>query len=247
MADVARGSEATEELLARLGYSFADPTLLALALTHKSYANENPQTAPQHNERLEFLGDAVLDFVISDLLMGAHPDLAEGDLSKVRAGLVSESSLAPIARSLRLGDFLRMGRGEETSGGREKDSILSDALEALLAAVYLDSRKRLGVEAVHAVVAGLFGDRLNPEGAIARLSDFKTELQEVVQKRFRETVRYAITQEEGPDHEKWFQAAVYFRERELGRGSGRSKKQAEQSAAQLALRQLLQTDQESAP
>ena len=125
-----------EQLYERIGYRFRDPALALLALTHTSYSNENPREAPQHNERLEFLGDAVLDFIVSDLLMSRYPDLPEGDLSKMRAGLVSEAALATIARELELGPHLRMGRGEEQSGGRLKDSILSDTLEALLAAVY---------------------------------------------------------------------------------------------------------------
>lgn len=230
------------QLFERLGYAFTDPALAELALTHTSYSNENPHKAPQHNERLEFLGDAVLDFVVSDLLMARYPALPEGDLSKMRAGLVSENALAEIARHLELGPHLRMGRGEEQSGGREKDSILANALEALVAAVYLDSAPRRGIAAVQEVLRSLFEPRLEEAGQPRRLADFKTELQELVQSRYRDTVHYVITQESGPDHEKQFEAAVMFRERELGRGSGRSKKQAEQKAARLALERMRQPE-----
>jgi ribonuclease-3 len=227
-----------ERLYERLGYTFRDPARVLLALTHTSYSNENPRAAPQHNERLEFLGDAVLDFVISDLLMERFPELPEGDLSKMRAALVSEGALASIARELELGGYLRMGRGEEQSGGRAKDSILSNALEALLAAIYLDGGGADGLAAIQGVVHGLFAPRLGDSGLPRPLEDFKTELQERVQSRYKDTVRYVIIQEAGPDHNKQFEAAVLFRNRELGRGAGRSKKQAEQNAARLALRQL---------
>ncbi len=218
-----------------LGYAFADPGLFRLCLTHKSFANENPQAAGGHNERLEFLGDAVLDFVVSDMLMARHPDLAEGELSKLRAGLVTESSLAEIAREIGLGELLHIGRGEDQSGGRDKSSILSDALEALLAGVYLDSKPSAGTGAVYRVIERLFASRMVGGSAEPGSFDFKTELQEWVQKAYRETVRYRIVQEEGPDHEKTFEAAVVFRDREFGRGRGRSKKQAEQAAAKSAL------------
>jgi len=224
-----------EQLYERLGYDFRDAALLQLALTHTSFSNENPRLAPQHNERLEFLGDAVLDFVVSDLLMARYPALPEGDLSKMRAGLVSEAGLAVIARELELGTFLRMGRGEEQSGGRDKDSILSNALEAVLAAVYLDSAPDMGIVPIQQVVRELFEHRLEEAGQPRQLEDFKTELQELVQSRFKDTVRYVIIREAGPDHDKHFEAAVLFQDRELGRGSGRSKKQAEQDAARLAL------------
>jgi ribonuclease III len=242
--DAQRGTGAAMEQLGigrlyeQLGYVFKNPELARLALTHTSFSNENAREAPQHNERLEFLGDAVLDFVVSDLLMTRYPALPEGDLSKMRAGLVSEIALAAIARDLELGPHLLMGRGEEQSGGREKDSILSNALEALLAAVYLDSAPHEGVAAIQRVVQRLFEHRLEDAGRPRQLEDFKTELQELIQSRYKDTVRYEITHEAGPDHEKHFEAAVFFRERELGRGTGRSKKHAEQNAARLALQAM---------
>jgi ribonuclease III len=229
-----------QRLYERLGYTFAAPDWLRLGLTHKSFANENPQHAPEHNERLEFLGDAVLDFVISDLIMARFPDLAEGELSKLRASLVTESSLAAVARELELGGLILMGRGEEQSGGRDKNSILSNTLEALLAAVYLDSKAARGTDAAYGVIERLFASRIDHPGAAPGGLDFKTELQEWVQKTHKEGVRYRVLHEHGPDHEKTFDVAVIFRDLEISRGSGRSKKQAEQSAAKLALESLRQ-------
>lgn len=222
-------------LLERLQYAFKNHDLYLLALTHKSYTNENPEEAPQHNERLEFLGDAVLDFLVSDLLMAQYPTAPEGVLSKMRASLVSEAALAEVALELDLGACLRMGRGEETSGGREKDSILSDALEALIAAIYLDSVESEGVTAINRVILDLFLKRAATPVNSPGLIDYKTELQEFMQKRHKDSVRYEIMQEEGPDHSKVFEAAVIFRNQELGRGSGKSKKQAEQAAARKGL------------
>jgi ribonuclease III len=243
----AMDQQGIEPLYRRLGYAFRDGALVRLALTHTSFSNENPRQAPQHNERLEFLGDAVLDFVISDLLMTRYPALSEGDLSKMRAGLVSETALAAIARELELGPCLLMGRGEEQSGGRDKDSILSNALEALLAAVYLDSAPAGGLASIQQVVRDLFEPRLEEAGRPRQLEDFKTELQELVQSRYKDTVHYEITAELGPDHDKHFEAAVFFRDRELGRGSGRSKKQAEQNAARLALQAMKPAARELRP
>jgi ribonuclease-3 len=225
-------------LFQRLNYAFRDLSLALLALTHRSFCNEHPELAPEHNERLEFLGDAVLDFIVSELLMERFPALPEGDLSKLRATLVSETALAHLARELELGECLRVGRGELLTGGRERDSILSDALEALFAAIYLDSAPWEGIAAIRRVVRGLFAPRLEDDAHRPGEGDFKTALQELVQSRHKDTVRYEIVQEEGPDHEKQFEAAVFFQQRELGRGFGRSKKQAEQQAARLALHAL---------
>lgn len=224
-----------KELMERLEHPFSDPALIEQALTHKSYANEHHRKQPLHNERLEFLGDAVLDFVISDILMIRYPELDEGDLSKMRAGLVSESALAAIARGLDLGPCLKMGRGEQASGGRKKDSILANALEALLAAVYLDSSSTQGVASVYPLVARLFEPGFETGGVPQKLKDYKTELQEWVQSQYKDTVRYTIITEQGPDHHKEFEAAVSHHSKELGRGRGRSKKHAEQAAAKAAL------------
>lgn len=224
-----------QQLLRRLDYQFNDPALFTLALTHKSYANENPGNTAGDNERLEFLGDSVLGFVISDKLMELFPHLSEGELSKTRANLVSEASLADIARELELGPLLLMGKGEIKSGGPDKSSILCDALEALIAAIYLDSRNQEGVGAIGRVIEGVFLERIQAAEHTLRYTDYKTELQELVQNRYKDTVAYNIVQEAGPDHEKEFVAAVSFRRIELGRGAGGSKKQAEQAAAKQAL------------
>jgi ribonuclease-3 len=233
---------ASDRLAERLGYRFRDPRLLLLALTHKSYANENPLDAPADNERLEFLGDAVLDLLVSDLLYVRFPDMTEGSLSKLRASLVAETSLAPLASELDLGAELRMGRGEDSSGGRAKPSLLSDAFEAVVAAVYLDSRADRGLAAIHDVIERLIAPRIERALDSAAVFDFKTELQEWAQKRYKEPVVYRIVSEGGPDHEKTFAAAALLRERELGRGSGRSKKLAEQAAARAALEGLRNPD-----
>ena len=225
----------TAELFGAIDYSFGDLPLFRLSITHKSFANEHPDRGQGHNERLEFLGDAVLDFIISDLLVEKFPHHSEGDLSKIRAGLVSESGLAEISRELGLGPTILMGRGEEKSGGREKNSILSDALEALIAAIYLDSRSRSDTEEIRRVISHIFAGRIERVAEAVGGEDFKTELQELVQKRYKDTVIYRITSEAGPDHEKMFEAAVVFRDQEYGRGMGRSKKQAEQEAAKTAL------------
>lgn len=225
-------------LCQRLDYVFRDASLLYTALTHKSFANEQPPPAPGDNERLEFLGDAVLDFIISGELMRIYPDLSEGGLSKMRAALVSEAALAALARELDLGAHLRMGKGERASGGHDKDSILSDALEAVIAAVYLDNAKDGQVTEVQRVVTGLFARQMRQDILPAGIEDSKTELQEWVQNRYKDTVRYTIVQEEGPDHDKRFEAAVFFQGKELGRGQGRSKKLAEQDAARLAMEEL---------
>jgi len=226
---------AAARLAGRLGYTFRDASLLTLALTHKSFANEHPERASADNERLEFLGDAVLDLVVSDLLFERFPDLPEGDLSKLRASLVTEGCLAEVAREVDLGAALRLGRGESDTGGDAKASLLADGLEAVVAAIYLDSRAGRGLAAVHETIARLIGPRVEQAVETAAVFDFKTGLQEWAQKRYKEPVRYRIVSEGGPDHEKTFEAAVLLRERELGRGRGRSKKQAEQAAARAAI------------
>lgn len=237
----ALSGQAESSLASRVGHHFSDPGLLLLAMTHRSYANEHPDEGAAHNERLEFLGDAVLDLVVSDLLYARYPDLAEGELSKLRASLVSEASLADLARELDLGSALRIGRGEASSGGRTKASLLSDALEAVIAAIYLDSGPGQGIDAVRNLVARWIGQRID-HALDAAVLDFKTELQEWAQKRYKESVHYRIVAEGGPDHEKTFESAVFLHERELARGQGKSKKQAEQAAARAALAAIQVTD-----
>jgi len=220
-------------LEARLDHPFADRTRLESALTHKSYCNENPAWATggrMDNERLEFLGDAVLDLVVGHLLMEAQPSRSEGELSKMRAGIVNEAGLAEVAAELGLGEWLFLGRGEEQSGGRRKPSVLADACEAVVAAVYLDG----GYQAAFGTVRRLFGARV----ALMRdggATDYKTRLQERAARR-RVQVRYAVVDERGPDHEKTFEVSASIGEKEYARGSGRTKKEAEQRAAEVALR-----------
>jgi ribonuclease III len=214
----------------RLDYHFKSAELLRTALTHKSFVNENPALLREDNERLEFLGDAVLDLAVGHLLMERFPVRSEGDLSKRRASIVNEQGLYEVASRLALGDWLFLGRGEEQTGGRKKASLLADACEAVLAAVYLDG----GFDAAFHVITRLFEERL---AAIEKAGgeDFKTQLQEVVQARLRQVPRYTVVGESGPDHEKVFEVAVLVGGQELARASGRSKKEAEQRAAHLAL------------
>jgi ribonuclease-3 len=220
------------ELQQRISYTFREAVLLERALTHKSFANEN--RLAEHNERMEFLGDAVLGLVVSELLMAARPRASEGDLSRLRAGLVSEQSLSAVARAIDLGSFLRLGRGEEQTGGRNKDSLLADALEALVASVYLDG----GINEAAQFVRRHFAERFSLLHAAGGMSDFKTMLQEICQERLKVLPEYRITAEAGPDHEKRFTIELTVRGEPVGRGTGRSKKEAEQMAAKEALERL---------
>lgn len=215
----------------RVGHDFADPELLLRAVTHRSWCAEHPGNAS--NERLEFLGDAVLGLVVTDHLFRSNPNLAEGDLAKARAQIVSSTTLASVAVEVRLGDALRLGRGERRSGGSEKPSILADALEAVIGAVWLDG----GMAAADPVVTGLLSDRLTAAVGVPGGLDFKTRLQEVAAHRGDHGPSYELS-EEGPDHAKRFTATVRLGDRVWGSGSGRSKKEAEQAAAADALDRL---------
>jgi len=223
-----------DRLQRRIGYRFANPALLSEALTHKSYSNEQATGLAPHSERLEFLGDAVLDLAISSLAFAAFSDFAEGELTRVRAEVVSEASLARIARGLDLGPCLRLGRGEERSGGREKDSLLADACEALLGAVFCDG----GYPAACAVVEELFGSVLEEAAKRKVGADHKTRLQELLQSRFGRPPRYVLVETSGPDHQRHYRVEVHCGSDLLGCGSGRSKKNAEQEAARAALGRL---------
>jgi ribonuclease-3 len=227
-----------QRLCDQIDYQFRDEELLELALTHKSFTEFESKTGERNNEKLEFLGDAVLDMAISELLMERFPELDEGGLSKFRASLVNEDGLAHIARKMKLGDSLRMGRGEDLSGGREKPSLLADALEAVLAAIYLDSRKTEGFSRVSIIIYELYHEEL-PEQVDSFISrDYKSELQEFVQKKLNLPANYELVNQFGPDHQKEFEMVVKVEERILGRGRGFSKKQAGQAAAQDALNRL---------
>jgi ribonuclease III len=215
----------------RLGHRFADPDLLTLALTHRSWCAENP--GEQSNERLEFLGDAVLGMVVTEYLFVHFPSMPEGELAKARASVVSSGPLANAAASLELGAALRLGKGEDASGGREKPSILADAMEAVLGAVYLDG----GYEPVERLVLRLFEHRIEQAAALPGERDFKTQLQELSARLFDELPAYEV-RDEGPDHKKLFHATVRLGGVLKGEGQGRSKKQAEQAAAEAAWRRL---------
>lgn len=221
-----------ERVAQALGHNFRDISLLRDALTHRSFANEHPEQAPKDNERMEFLGDAVLSLSASALLWEHFPEAKEGELTRLRADLVCEAGLSELARELALGPALRLGKGEDRSGGRTKPRLLCCAFEACIAAVYLDG----GLDAASKVVRQLFESRLSKPRLGQR--DFKTRVQEVVQAIGGGTPRYAVVQTDGPDHARIFHVSCVVQERELGRGTGRSKLEAEQDAAQSALGKL---------
>ena len=223
-------NERHAELEARLGHSFRNAALRETAMTHTSWVNEAGQPERSDNERLEFLGDAVLDLVVSDLLMRRFPDRREGDLSRARAALVSETGLAQVALALDLGRFILLGKGEERTGGRGRPSILANALEALMGAIYIDA----GFDAAAAVASRLFESRIEEVDQHARL-DYKSRLQERAQALWQTAPVYEVVAEEGPDHDKRFEVALSLAGRPYGRAIGRSKKEAEQGAAAAAL------------
>ncbi len=215
-----------------LGHRFSDPGLLENALTHRSFANEVREPAVRDNERLEFLGDAVIDLFVSEKLYAARPDWTEGELSRARASLVNEKALADLARKLGLGDLLRLGKGEGRTGGRHKDSILCGAMEAVVGSVYLDG----GIEAAWTSLDGLLDTRMSGAAGVRRLGgDAKTALQEALAGGSAPPPRYAVRAEQGPPHQRTFTVAVTRDGDLLALGSGSSKKQAEQRAAAAAL------------
>jgi len=224
-----------EELQARIGYRFCSLALLRESLTHKSFSNESlDATPPPHNERLEFLGDAVLDLAVSCRIFRDYPDLPEGELTRIRSEVVSERGLSAVGRELGLGSCLLLGRGEERSGGREKPSLLADALEALLGAVFCDG----GFAQVQSVVDVLFGAAVVAAVRHKTGSDHKTRLQEFFQARYGRLPAYRLAHAEGPDHQRLYTAEVSFDGAVIGVGQGRTKKGAEQAAALEALREL---------
>jgi len=242
----------------RAGHRFADLTLLYEALTHRSALMELSSVVPQRgatarrksaasaspslpwNERLEFLGDAVLGLAISQRLMESSDKLAEGDLSRLRAMLVNEENLADQARQLQLGKFLIMGKGTAQTGGRNRDSLLADALEALIGAVFVDG----GFAAADALIGRIFAGQLKGDLAQYKRSDYKTQLQELTQAHNKQTPVYEVAQESGPDHAKVFEVRCIVSGRELGRGRGASKKRASQEAAKLAISSFKQVAKE---
>jgi ribonuclease-3 len=222
------------ELHKNLGVSFHRPALLEQALVHSSYINENPACTIGNNERLEFLGDAVLNFIVAAKLYREFSDLSEGKMTRLRAVLVRRDTLAYIARSIRLGDFLYMGKGEDSSGGRNKAPNLAGALEAVIAAVYLD----LGITATAKMVAGLLAEEWQKLTSRDAGIDFKSKLQELTQSQYQSTPVYRLVSETGPDHSKIFKIDVIINKKVLGTAAGKSKKLAEMEAARLALQQL---------
>ena len=216
-----------------IDYHFRNPRLLAEALRHRSYVNEHPQDQNRDNERLEFLGDAVLNLVVSHMLMRQAPELTEGELSRTRAHLVNETHLAQVARDLQLGAWIQLGRGEAQTGGYDKPSILSDTLEAVLAAVYLDG----GFQAAFDVIERHLACRLDAVGPPEEIIDFKSRLQELAQNQEKTVPAYRVVEESGPDHDKTFVVELNLKQLKTV-GTGRSKKAAEQQAAQEALKLL---------
>lgn len=227
-----KGAEWLQPLQDNLNYKFKNIDLLKTALTHSSYANENKMKITENNERLEFLGDTILNLIVSQYLYKKYPNYPEGELTKIRAKVVCESSLAYAARKIDLGKYLLLGKGEEATGGRDRDSILADASEALVGAIYMDSDfgvtnklllENFEADIVYAVAKG------------ALFIDYKTELQESLQKITRAKIEYKVVKEEGPDHNKIFYMDVVVDNNIVGTGSGRNKKEAAQMAAKDAL------------
>ncbi|MEI3111388.1 MAG: ribonuclease III [Oscillospiraceae bacterium] len=216
----------------KLGYQFQNPKLLDHALTHSSYANEHHLGSISSNERLEFLGDSVLGMIVADHLYRTFPDLPEGDLTRIRANLVCEGSLVLVAKEWDLGRYLKLGKGENACGGRSRPSILADAVEAVLAAVFLDG----GLAHDRDIIQRFLLDRMEQVNRASR--DHKTYLQELVQRKSGQVLSYELIGESGPDHNKTFQMQVLLNGQPIGQGTGHSKKEAEQAAANAAIERL---------
>ncbi|QSQ15577.1 ribonuclease III [Myxococcus landrumensis] len=227
-------AERVEALEKRLGLVFSRREIALEALTHKTYVNESRDKDLKDNQRLEFLGDSVVNLAVSHRLMARFPGVSEGDLTKMRARVVNEDGLARVARSIPLGDLLLLGRGELQSGGREKNSVLADALEAVFAAVYLCS----GLETAAALVDRYFAELLDEVSSGQGRLDYKTLLQEMAHEKLKLSPRYRVVSEAGPEHSKVFEVELTLGDAPLARASGRSKKEAEQSAAQATLERL---------
>jgi ribonuclease-3 len=238
MAHKLTAEDRVSALESKLLVHFSNRALALSAVTHKSYTNEHREDGATDNERLEFLGDAVVDLAISHRLMDRFPQAAEGELSKLRALIVNEEGLARVARKIGLGEILLLGRGEELTGGREKSSVLADALEAVIGATYLCA----GLDKVMELIDRHFGDALEGVAEGRHGFDYKTALQESVQNRMRLSPRYRVVSESGPDHEKIFEVEVSIGPDLFARAQGRSKKEAEQAAARQTLEILSARD-----
>ncbi len=223
------------ELEKMMGYKFENMNLITRAMTHSSYSNENKKEKLKNNERLEFLGDSVLSIVISEFLFSHYVTMEEGQLTKIRAKIVCEGSLAEASRALKLGEFMLFGRGEELTGGRERTSILSDVFEALIAAVFLDG----GMESARVFVLNQLKPIIMDAVQGKLFVDYKTRLQEVIQVQKGNRIKYALVREDGPDHSKIFFTEVNLNDVIIGVGSGHSKKESEQEAAKEGLKWLL--------
>ena len=218
------------ELQDKIGYHFNNVSLLKEALTHSSFANEHRSQHIKYNERLEFLGDTVLSIVVSDYIFKNCPELPEGELTKLRASLVCEKSLYEFAKRIDLGNYLLLSKGEKNNGGADRPSILSDAFEALIAAIYIDGgMKSASKHILNFVVPEIKNTKKK------RINDYKTTLQEIIQKNPGEQLEYVLVDESGPDHNKHFVVEVHLNSNVIGKGGGRSKKEAEQQAAREAL------------
>ena len=222
--------EQLDSLQDRIKFKFSDINLLNKALTHRSYTNENSETL-KHNERLEFLGDSVLDILVSDYLVHEYSEFAEGTLSKIRAAVVNETCLAKLAKNIKLGNYLLLGRGEDLSGGREKASILADTFEALAGAVFCDGR----FDAASNIFLPLLIEEITKTAQSWSFRDFKSDLQEYTQNKLVCIPSYRVVREIGPDHAKKFEVVVMIKNEVEGKGFGRSKKEAEQAAAKMAM------------
>lgn len=215
----------------RIGYTFKDKKLIKQALTHSSFANEQKINKAKDYERIEFLGDAVLELVSSDYLYKEHPEVPEGDLTKLRASMVCEPALAFCAKDLEIGKFLFLGKGEEATGGRNRDSITADVMEAIIGAIYLDGGMEAAKKHIHKFILSDLENKV-------LFYDSKSTLQELVQGKIKKDVRYSLVNEYGPEHDKVFVVNVYMDEEIIGKGEGRTKKAAEQQAAYQALLDL---------
>ncbi|MBI4654369.1 MAG: ribonuclease III [Nitrospirae bacterium] len=227
-------SENISTLETSIGYTFKDKSLLCEAITHKSFANENPEISSSFNERLEFLGDAVLGLIISDYLFCSYPEYSEAQLSKIKAYAVQENTLKEIAKELDFGAYLLLGKGEEVTGGREKPSLLANVFEAVIGAVYLDG----GLKEAEIFVLNFLKDRIKKLISENLLFDFKTRFQEIVQESYGILPRYVVHKETGPDHMKTFEVKVFIGDELYGAGKGKSKKDAAQRAAEEGLKKL---------
>lgn len=223
-----------ENLEKKISYCFKYKENLTLALTHSSFANENKSEGMGNNERLEFLGDSVLNLVISERIYKEHPELKEGEMTKTRANIVCEGSLAKCSSNLDLGAYILLGKGEEMTGGRDRASILSDMFEALIGAIYIDGGIKNARKFINKVMSKIIEESMDENN----LKDYKTQLQEIVQRNSGSTISYEIVAEKGPDHDKHFITRVRISGRASGTGEGRSKKESEQNAAKEALKKV---------